>query len=206
MSKTAVELTQEGKILSVTDKSVKALVAAVTNLNKTAVELSQLTDVTFEVATLVQEGQAKLDNIAEETEMAVRKAAAELKMQILENEETVLAGLMKSRHLATITHNTVMDMQNEINDLKADNAAAILKAVKSAVAVANAESEKTQAASEATSAITVAKLEAEKVALGSEVAFMRQSIADLKGQIDAERKARVEVAQAATKIVEVPVK
>ena len=183
-------------LITTADRSVKTLQAAIAQLLKTSTELSALGVIVETQSADIQQNDSQLANIDAEFELKMRTAVANLNVAVLENEDHVMKSLMAKRDLATVTTDELTSLAKDLEAAKADNNAAIELAVTATVrevrAVANAEKASIQNAH----AVETATLKAEATSKDERITFLTGEIASLRGQIEAERSTRLEIAKA----------
>lgn len=184
------------KVITVADRSTKALNTAATGLVKITQDLAAIADQAVSLATDIEYKQNDLDNLNQQFDTKFREASAELKLKVVEDEDKVLASLLKSRGLVTI-------VPTELNTLRSDLAVA-LDSNEDALAEAKAAGERSaaisfnaqKAAIESNHRVAIAEFQANEKAANQRIAFLESQIADQKSQIVAEREARITIAQA----------
>jgi len=182
------------KVITVADKSTKALVTASAGLAKVVAELGLLSESVIVLSQDIEFKQGQLDLVEENTKVAVRKAKAELELRITENEDKVLAELMAKRGYAVITTKEVNALQGELNAARKDNSVEITKAVDVAVTEANREAELTALTAESDHKVKMATVNATNESLRGKVTHLESTVASLENTIKAERDARISIA------------
>lgn len=184
------------KVITVADRSTKALNTAATGLVKVAQDLAGLAEQAVGLATDIEYKQNDLDNLSQQFDTKFREQTAELKLKVVEDEDKVLASLLKARGLVTI-------VPNELNTLRSDLAVA-LDSNEDALAEAKAAGERSAAISynaqksaiESNHRVEIAEFQANEKAANQRITFFEGQVSDLKAQITAEREARITIAQA----------
>lgn len=184
------------KALTVTDRATKGLNKATSELAKVAESLSTLTTGAEALAIDIEFKQSELDGISAKTATAEREAAADLKLRVRENEDKVLKTLLTSRGLADISVGDVNTLNQELNDALNGNEATTESAVKQAQSLLHAQYKGEQKTAEADHQVAVAQKDADLGAKDMQIGFMEKQIASLETTIEAERTARVNIAQA----------
>ncbi|WVI66518.1 hypothetical protein pVco7_gp072 [Vibrio phage pVco-7] len=187
------------KAITATDKSTKALGTAVLSLSKIAAEIEKMTGTVPAMIDEIGLKQGELDSIAQETELAARNAKVDLDLRVRENEDKVLADLMKKRGYATITNEAVATLERNLETANADNAAEVAKAVQAAVASKVAEHKVEIAALTSQHDVASATAKAEVEAASAKIKFLEEQVTNLRETITAEREARVQEAEARAK-------
>lgn len=188
------------KILTPVDKSTRALQTAADTLTKTVTELTAsvaaLTTQQVDLANDIEFKQSELETIANETTVKQREQAAELRLRVREDEDTVFAELLKERGLVTQTPQEVQSLKTQLAEALEDNQDAVDAAVEKAVAevVANHKAQLAQKDSE--HKVQIATLQANEKATQERLNFLTTQNSKLETQIEEDRKARVEIAKA----------
>ena len=181
-------------IATVLEKSTKTLGSQIGQLEKL---LAEAKDVHTAVEGAVEEVQT-LENqraaLAQNLEQETRAHAADLQIRRKENESGLLQALMEARGLAVVTNEALMQLQAAA----ARNADELENAVKAAeskgYAQANAISHAKLTELQAAHSVATAKLEATVEASAERNAFLQSQVADLQGQVKADRDARIAIA------------
>lgn len=187
----------------IVDKSTRALTSAAATLNKTLVELQN------GVEALVQEQSSladeiyfkkeELKEIESQNDVAVRSAAAELRLRIKEDEEQVLTELLDSRNLVTTTEADIADLNAQVIQAHAELEAAEFKAVHEAEQLVRAQYQARISTQEANHKVEIAELNANAKADKQAIATLTEQVTQLREDLKAEREARVAMAEAAAK-------
>lgn len=183
-------------LITTADRSVKTLQAAIAQLLKTSTELSALGVIVETQSADIQQNDSRLANIDAEFELKRRTAAANLNVAVLENEELVMKGLMGKRNLAHVTTDELTQLSKDLQAAKADNQAAIDAAVAATTKELSAAANAQIASLKNAHAVETATLKAEAVSKDERITFLTGEIAALRGQIEAERNTRLEIAKA----------
>ena len=188
----------EKKVLTVMDRATKLFGKASGDLAKMLAEIEALPVAIADLATEVEFKQSNLDAITEDTKTVIRLAKAEIALKVTENEVKVMNELLKKNNLATITVGELNDLKSQLEDAITADEDTVTKAVKAAQSVLHAEYQgklNTQAANQK---VEVAQKDADIRASRAQVAYMTETITDLKADIVLEREARVAIAEAAS--------
>lgn len=187
----------------IVDKSTRALTSAAATLNKTLVELQN------GVEALVQEQSSLADDIhfkkeelkeiESQNDVAVRTAAADLRLRVKEDEEQVLTELLDSRNLITTTEEEQQVRTNELTIAVQRANQAEFVAVKEAEAKLHNHYKSQFAGLEATHKVEIAELNANAKADKQAITTLTEQVAQLREDLKAEREARVAMAEAAAK-------
>lgn len=184
----------------IVDKSTRALTAAQVALNKT------ITELTSGVETLVQQ-QTELANdihfkgeelkaVEAKVEATVREANAETRLRVLENEEQVLGELLSQRGLITTTPVVQKELEAQLKAAEAKAAQTEHEAVKAAETVLHAHYTSKLASQESAHKVEIAELNANAKASVAEITMLKEQLAQSRSDLNAERNARVQIAQA----------
>lgn len=181
-------------IATVLEKSTKTLGSQIGQLEKL---LAEAKDVHTAVEGAVEEVQT-LENqraaLAQNLEHETRAHAADLQIRRKENESGLLQTLMEARGLAVVTNEALAQLQ-AAGARNAEELAAAVKAAESkgfSQASASASAKATEVA--AAHSVATAKLEATVEAAAERNAFLQSQVADLQGQVKADRDARIAIA------------
>lgn len=192
-------MTTTVKAIALTDKSTKSLSAVAATLTKVLAEMAGASE-TFNTVTYdIEVANNELDVIQQNKATAVRTAAAELSLSILENEDSVLDDLMSSRNLAKVSTAALNEVTDALEGAQQDNAKEVSKAVSIAVSAAEAEALVTLTAANSKASIDAAQNTADLKAKDLQIGFMASQIASLEQSIKDEREARVAMADSASK-------
>lgn len=184
------------KVITAADRSTKALTTAATGLAKIATDLAALSESTVGLSTEIEYKQSELDNLSSQFDAKFRESSAELKLRVIEDEDKVLASLLKARGLITIVPAELTSLQNQLQIAERDIAdelkAAAAEGKASAAIAFNAE--KSNLVSE--HRIAVAQHEANANSFKERIGFLTEQNESLKQQIADERTTRLEIAKA----------
>lgn len=117
-------------------------------------------------------------------------------MAVLENEELVMKNLMAKRNLAYVTADELTQLSKDLQAAKDGNQAAIDTAVAATTKELSAAASAQIASLKSAHAVETATLKAEAVSKDERITFLTGEIAALRGQIEAERNTRLEIAKA----------
>lgn len=184
------------KVITVADRSTKALNTAATGLVKITQDLAAIADQAVSLATDIEYKQNDLDNLNQQFDTKFREASAELKLKVIEDEEKVLGTLLKSRSLVTIDPKELATLRSDLAVAQDSNEDALAEAKaageRSAAIAFNAQ----KSAIESNHRVAIAQYEANERSNAQRIEFFEAQVADLKAQITAEREARITIAQA----------
>lgn len=185
-----------GVLLTQNQKATKALQKAFADINGVMTGLSLAVDQSVIIDEAVATRQAQLDALDHEYNVKADEANYALRIRVRDNEDKVLADLLKARGLVSVTNVELAELKETIANAEDKLKAEVSKAV--SIVSANVTREKDaqilQIRSEAE--ISVAKGSAETIALTRENEMLKAQVADLKQMIADERNASVKKAEA----------
>ncbi|WDR22585.1 hypothetical protein PJM40_0086 [Salmonella phage vB_SenP_UTK0002] len=184
------------KVITVSDRSTKALVVAIAGLGKIASDLTSLGDVTVKLADDIEFKQSQLDNLDSEFDNKFREAAAELRLRVLEDEEGVLISMLQQRGLAHVTTAALRELESNLVQATSDNSEALAKAEQDGYRKGAAQFEQKLKDADANHRIAMAELTAKSNAKDDKIVLLESQLEDARKQITAERETRLAVAQA----------
>lgn len=187
--------TEVKKTITAVDKSTKAISKSAADLLKVATELSGLVETSEALAFDIESKSADLAAIDTKISEEERKAKAELALRILENEDVTLDKLLKARGLAKVEVVEVARLTKELETAEADNAEAIVAAVKAAETSLQIAASAAKSKLESEHAVSTATLTADNSSLQNRIEFLTENNASLKAMLDSEREARVTMSQ-----------
>lgn len=180
----------------VLDRANKTLQATVANLAKTAAELTTLVQQSEAVSLQIEDKNAELAALQAANDTAFREGAAELRLRVKEDRDTVLTQLMADAGLARISGENLTALQTNLAEALRKDEAELKAAVAQAVAAAQREAKAAAVEVAARNSVENAGKDAKITSLEGQLAFMTQQVANLQGQIEAERSTRLSIAQA----------
>lgn len=184
------------KTLTVVDRSTKALVTAADSVAKVIVDLNAVTAIAVNLSQDIEFKQSELNALSEQYASKEREEAADLRLRVKENEEKVLAELLKSRGVVAVPPAQIKDLENMLAQSQASNEIAVAAAVKEAEARVSASFQARIAAANSDHKVETATLSATNGSLAERNVFLTAQIAQLQAEIQKERDARVQIAQA----------
>lgn len=184
------------KVITVADRSTKALVVAIAGLGKITSDLSALGDITVKLADEIEFKQSQLDNLDVEFENKFREASAELRLRIKEDENDVLNQLLSQFGLAYITNDALQTLQNDLAQANEDYSGMMADAESSGFRKGAAEFQAKLKEAESTHRINVAELTAKSNAKDDKIKMLEAQVAQLQSDIKSERETRLAIAQA----------
>lgn len=192
-------MSETKKVITVADRSTKALVVATTGLAKIASDLSALSDSTVKLADDIEFKQSQLDNLNVEFDNKFRESAAQLRLRVLEDEDGVLIDLLKSRGLAHVKVSVLNELESNLETALADNSQAVAEAEANGFRKGAAEFQHKMKEAEAQHRIQTAELTAKSNAKDDRIALLMEQLEEARGQIKAERETRLAIAEADSK-------
>ncbi|EEN4005979.1 hypothetical protein CB293_23375 [Salmonella enterica subsp. enterica serovar Kentucky] len=184
------------KVITVADRSTKALVVAIAGLGKITSDLSALGDITVKLADEIEFKQSQLDNLDVEFENKFREASAELRLRIKEDESGVLKQLLTQFGLAYITTDALQTLQSDLALASEDYSAELADAESTGFRKGAAEFQAKLKEAESAHRINVAELTAKSNAKDDKIKMLEAQVAQLQSDIKAERETRLAIAQA----------
>lgn len=186
-------------VITVADRSTKTLLATIGNLGKVVAEVQGLSTIVEQLSGDIQQRESQLANIDTEIALRQRQAAANLNIQVLENERGVLATLMGKFGKADISAAELSQLKVALDGANADNAAAIEAAVKAEASKLHASYAGQLSSLKSEHAVQTATLTAQASAKDERIDFLANEVDQLRAQIAEERRARVQIAEADAK-------
>lgn len=192
-------MSETKKVITVTDRSTKALVVATTGLAKIASDLSALSESTVKLADDIEFKQSQLDNLNVEFDNKFRESAAQLRLRVLEDEDGVLIDLLQNRGLAHVKVTVLNELERNLESALADNSQAVAEAEANGFRKGAAEFQQKLKDAEAAHRIQTAELTAKSNAKDDRIALLLEQLEEARGQIKAERETRLAIAEADSK-------
>ena len=192
-------MSETKKVITVADRSTKALAVATAGLAKVASDLTALSESTIKLADDIEFKQSQLDNLNVEFDNKFRESAAQLRLRVLEDEDGVLIDLLKSRGLAHVKVTVLNELESNLETALADNSQAIAEAEANGFRKGAAEFQQKLKDAEAAHRIQTAELTAKSNAKDDRIALLMEQLEEARGQIKAERETRLAIAEADSK-------
>lgn len=184
------------KVITVTDRSTKALNTAANGLAKVVADLQGLADNSAALAIDIEFKQNDLDNLNQQFDTRFREASAELKLKVIEDEDKVLNSILKARGLTTITPVELNAIRSELEVAQRDLTEELAAAKSEGERTASISFQAQKAALVSDHKVAIAQYEANAKASDQRIEFLESQNSDLKEQIAAERETRLEIARA----------
>lgn len=185
----------------VMDKTTRAITAATSALQKAMAEASagvdNLVQTEVELGHAIADKNLELQAVEEQVEHASRKAAADLKLRIYEDENTVLAQLLEARGLVTTTAEALQAQAQELRAAQQLAQRTEIEAVGVAVKAAKAEADMELQRVQSQHAVEIAQLTANAASSQETISLLKGQITSLQESINATREADVKKAEAA---------
>ncbi|HBS7600018.1 TPA: hypothetical protein MYM04_003971 [Klebsiella pneumoniae] len=184
------------KVITVAERSTKTLVKIVADGQKVLAELASMADSNVILAEEIEFKQGQLADIENQIASTEREAKAQLRLRVIENEDKVLADLMKARGYAVITFSDLDSLNSELVAAKTDNEYAVSEAREAGYQAAAAKfgAENRELASQ--HKVELAEHKAQATAKNQRISDLEAQVSELRGQITAERETRLEIAKA----------
>lgn len=189
-------MSEVSKVITVADRSAKAVVTATTALAKVAQDLMISSQGLVNLTEEIQVKEGELSALNAQFDTSFRTKQAELALRVLEDEEAVLGGLMQKRKLARITNIELSDLRTSLNDAQMIQSDAIEAAIAQAEKVLHARYNGEISTIKADHRVHSAEQEANSKAKDMRIEFLTSQVAQLQKTIDDERNTRLEVAKA----------
>ncbi|MBD0905752.1 hypothetical protein HA444_24355 [Klebsiella grimontii] len=184
------------KVITVAERSTKALVKVVTDGQKLFSELAGLANSTVTLTEEIEFKQGQLADIENQIAASERESKAQLRLRVIENEDKILAELMKARGYAAISHTDLDTLNSDLVAAKTDNDFAVSEAREAGYQAAAAKfgAENRELASQ--HKVELAEHKAQATAKNQRISDLEAQVAELRDQITAERDTRLEIARA----------
>lgn len=184
------------KVITVAERSTKALVKVVADGQKLFNDLASLSASTVTLTEEIEFKQGQLLDIENQIAATERESKAQLRLRVIENEDRVLAELMRARGLATITGKELDELNSELVASKTDNEFAVSEAREAGYSAAAAKFGAENRDLVSKNKVEMADLNAQSTAKGQRIADLERQVEELRDQIKAERDTRLEIAKA----------
>ena len=184
------------KTLTVVDRSTKALATAAEAVQKAITDLGSITTISAALTQEIEFKQSELNGLADLYTTKEREQVAELRLRVKENEDKVFEELLKARKLIAVAPTVLTDLQAQLAQVTASSEANVAEAVKATEARVLAAAQAQMNAKEAAHQVEIATLKASTSSLTERSTFLTAQIAQLQNEIQKERDARVQIAQA----------
>lgn len=192
-------MSETKKVITVADRSTKALAVATAGLAKVASDLTALSESTIKLADDIEFKQSQLDNLNVEFDNKFRESAAQLRLRVLEDEDGVLIDLLQNRGLAHVKVSVLNELENNLESALADNSQTVAEAEANGFRKGAAEFQQKLKDAEAAHRIQTAELTAKSNAKDDRIALLLEQLEEARGQIKAERETRLAIAEADSK-------
>lgn len=189
-------MSEVAKVITVADRSAKAVVTATTALAKVAQELSLASQSLVTLSDEIQIKEGDLGALTAQFDTTFRTKQAELALRVLEDEDSVLGGLLQKRKLAHIAIADLSELRRALEEAQVTAAETITSAVTQAEKALHAKYTSEIATVKADHRVLSAEQEANSKAKDMRIEFLTAQVAQLQKTIDDERNTRLEVAKA----------
>lgn len=183
-------------LITVADRSVRAITAATVGLSKVVADIVALNGVVETLSADIQQKEGQLADLERQLNLSERNAKAELATRVAEAENTVLNQLLSKNDLARISNTTLGELQESLNNALSGAAAAVEGAVKAAEAALHARYGAAMKSAESDFKVANAEIAAKNAALVERNALLIEDLATARRELTAEREARIKIAQA----------
>lgn len=183
-------------VVSVTERATKAVATASASLTKVVADLATLAEGSEQVSQEIQFRQQELGRLNVEYKEKLAEEKSNLKVKVLENEDGVLAVLLKARGLVTISPQDLDNLRDELGSAQQDNAEAVSVAVSDAKRSAAIELNAVKATLESAHKVAIAELNANTKADKDRIAMLTEQLEAARADLKAERETRLEIAKA----------
>lgn len=183
----------------IVDASTRALQQQATSTAKSMAQLAatlegQVAEIQTNQNTLADQENLISAN-EKRIESEVRNAAAEIRLQVKEDADKVLGELLGERGLITTTTADVQALEQRARTAEAEAAKQVDTAVKAAQAALHADYKGQLAKLNADNAVAIAEYKANAKADQAQIDSLTGQVAQLRKDIEAERNARITIAE-----------
>lgn len=195
------QVTAETKQVStVLDKSIKAVAATVAASNKTFTEvqagLETLLNKQVSLSQDIEYKGRELAEISVQTEQKLRDAKIELDFKVRENEDKVRGELLSKAGLVATTQAELNRLNSELSAAKDAAQRTEFDAVSAAEQKLHSEYKALLATQKAQNDVVLAEFKANAKSDTARIQSLNEQVEQLREDLAAERKARVDIAQA----------
>lgn len=184
------------KVITISDRATKGVIKATADLSKVAADLSVLAQSGVLLSEEIEFKQSQLADLDNQINTKEREGAAQLRLKVIENEDGVLANLMKSRGYATISVADLNALNTRLSVAEAGNDQAVEEARSSAFRQADATNKAQIAQLQGDHRVEMAELNANSKAKDNRIESLEAQVAQLQADAKAERETRLAIAQA----------
>lgn len=184
------------KVITVADRSTKALAKTAQDLSKIVLEINGLSASTVTLAEEIEYKQSELDDLANKYEIRVAEEENALRLKVLANEDKVLADLMKKRGFATVSQVDFEKLNSDLEVANTNNEFAVSEAREAGYKEASVALNAQIGQLKSSHSVEMAEFKAQATAKDLRVRDLEAQVVDLRSQIDAERQTRLEIAKA----------
>ncbi len=180
-------------VITLVTKAANDLSKVETGLQKTMDSLHSMVEIARTGAAEIEFQESQRTLLAADMASELRNAKADLQIQIKENAEVVLSNLMTDRGLTKITDCDLINLQDDLALAKDSNEEAINSAVDKAIKTGTISHNASQSLLQSKHSVECADYKARISALTSEISFVRDELNDIKANVEADRKAKVDI-------------
>lgn len=186
------------KVLTVIERANKNLIAAQQASEKATEQaqkdLAELTAAEAKVAEAIEVKNDELATLNAQYAMQLREQQAELAMRVKENSEEVLEELLAQFGLARISGEDLQELANAKKEAESNLETAVEEAVIAKAATLNSVHASAMKEAGYKHDLASAELQAQVEALRKENAFLVAQLHEARGNLAAEREARIQIA------------
>lgn len=194
------------KVLTVVDRSTKALLAAASGLTDVVTQAQSSATLLANLATDIEFAQNKLESVELEYGAKVRDLEAEvankarsleadLALQVKENKQKVLSTLQGEFGLAHISKAELADIQKDLDYAQREITKEINEAVEGALKENRLTYESKVRDLEAQHKVEIAQYQANAVSQENQIKLLNETINNLREQQDKDREAQIKIAE-----------
>lgn len=190
------EVSGTNTVITVADRSVKAIGAATAGLSKVVAEVLALTATLENLSGDIQQKESQLADLTRQLDLNARNAKAELAVRVAEAETEVLHVLLAKNKLAKVTTDELQKLVDDLQTAKNTAAESIATAVKNAESALHAQYGSKLRSQEADFKVANAELVADLRAVKERNQFLTDELVKARQDLTAERDARIQIAKA----------
>ena len=183
-------------LITTADRSVKAITAATTGLAKVVADLTALNTVSESLSADIQQKEGQLSDLTRQLDLDTRRAKAELDVRVAEAEREVLDKLLDKNGLSRIKSTDLSNLLLDLEAARRDVAEKIAAAVQAAESSLHGSYRTKLSEQDSAFKVATAELTAELRAIKERNLFLTQDLERVRGDLVAEREARIKIAQA----------
>lgn len=182
-------------LITTADRSVKAITAATAGLAKVVADLTTLNAVSESLSADIQQKEGQLSDLTRQLDLDTRRAKAELDVRVAEAEREVLDKLLDKNGLSRIKSTDLSNLLLDLEAARRDVAEKIAAAVQAAESSLHGSYQAKLNRQDSDFKVATAELTAELRAIKECNLFLTQELERVRGDLVAEREARIKIAQ-----------